>query len=51
MNVKFGTFYFSLGLLLFHVMLATVHKEWGGFLPNSSKRCIECQSRLFFFCI
>jgi hypothetical protein len=48
MNVKTGKFYLNFRSLIFHVMLATVRYRWGGFLPNSSMRCIECQSTHFW---
>ena len=47
MNVKIGKSYLDCGSLMLHVMLATVLYRWGGFLPNNSIRCIECQNTHF----
>jgi len=47
MNVKTGKFYLNFGLLMFHVMFATVRYRWGGFLPNSSIRCKNTRAHIF----
>jgi len=47
MTAKFGKFNLTIGLLIYHVMRATVRYRLGRFLLYGSKHCIKCQSRNF----